>query len=69
MKKVLVVNTKYKKYGGEDSNFAEEIKFLKKFYEVDYLNFDNSRRLSIFDFVSFFSLSNLSTNKVLKEKI
>jgi glycosyltransferase involved in cell wall biosynthesis len=69
MKKVLIVNTKYKKYGGEDSNFVEEIKFLKKFYEVDYLNFDNSRRLSIFDFVSFFTLSNLSTNKVLKEKI
>ena len=38
MKKILLINTKYKKYGGEDSNFVEEIKFLKKFYEVDYIN-------------------------------
>ena len=40
MKKVLVINTKYQKYGGEDSNIVEEIKFLKKFYKVDYLNFE-----------------------------
>ena len=31
MKKVLVINTKYKNYGGEDSNFDEEIKFFKNF--------------------------------------
>ena len=37
MKKVLVINTKYKKYGGEDSNFVDEIKFLDKYYSVDYL--------------------------------
>ena len=42
MKKILVINTKYKNYGGEDSNFEEEKKFLKKYYEVDYLNFDHS---------------------------
>ena len=53
MKKVLVINTKYKNYGGEDSNFDEEIKFLKKFYEVDYINFDNSKNLNIYDLISF----------------
>ena len=69
MKKVLVINTKYKKYGGEDSNFVEEIKFLNKFYSVEYLNFDNSEKLNIFDILGFFTLSNPSTNKALKLKL
>jgi glycosyltransferase involved in cell wall biosynthesis len=69
MKKVLVINTKYKKYGGEDSNFVEEIKFLNKFYKVDYLNFDNAGKLNIYDVISFLTLSNPSTNKVLKAKL
>ena len=69
MKKVLVINTKYKNYGGEDSNFEEEKKFLKKFYEVDYLNFDNSKNLNIYDVISFFTLSNPLSNKVLKVKL
>jgi glycosyltransferase involved in cell wall biosynthesis len=69
MKKVLVINTKYKKYGGEDSNFTEEIKFLKKFYEVEYINFDNSVNLKVYDIISFFTLSNPSTNKLLKAKL
>ena len=69
MKKVLVINTKYKNYGGEDSNFDEEIKFLKKFYEVDYINFDNSKNLNIYDLISFFTLSNPASNKALKIKV
>ena len=69
MKKVLVINTKYQKYGGEDSNIVEEIKFLNKFYKVDYLNFDNSEKLKILDIIAFFSLSNFETNKVLKLKL
>ena len=67
--KVLVINTKYKNYGGEDSNFDEEIKFLKKFYEVDYINFDNSKNLNIYDLISFFTLSNPASNKALKIKV
>ena len=69
MKKVLVINTKYKNYGGEDSNFEEEKKFLKKYYEVDYLNFDNSKNLNVYDAISFFTLSNLSSNRDLKDKL
>ena len=69
MKKVLVIYTKYKNSGGEDSNFEEEKKFLKKYYEVDYLNFDNSKNLNIYDVISFFTLSNLSSNRVLKDKL
>ena len=29
MKKVLLINTKYKIFAGEDSNIEEEINFLK----------------------------------------
>ena len=29
MKKILVINTKYREFGGEDANILEEIKFLK----------------------------------------
>ena len=60
MKKVLVINTKYKKYGGEDSNFVEEIKFLNKFYVVEYLNFDNSEKLNIFDILVFYSFKSIN---------
>ena len=31
MQKLLIFNTKYKKYGGEDANIKEEINFYKKF--------------------------------------
>ena len=30
MKKILLINTKYREFGGEDSNIEEELKFLKK---------------------------------------
>ncbi len=69
MKKVLVINTKYQKYGGEDSNFVEEINFLKKFYEVDYLIYDNSKKLNLLDIIAFFTLSNFTSNKELKLKL
>ena len=65
--KSFIINTKYKNYGGEDSNF-EKKKIFKKFYEVDYLNFDNSKNLNIYD-VIVFTLSNPLSNKVLKVKL
>ena len=40
MKKILVINTKYQITGGEDSNIVDEIKFLQKYYEVEYLEFN-----------------------------
>ena len=30
MKKVLIVNTKYKIFGGEDANISDEVNLLKK---------------------------------------
>ena len=65
MKKVLIINTKYKKFGGEDANILEEQNFLEKYYVVEYLEFDNSSKLNIFDFVAFFTNSNIVSNKKL----
>lgn len=65
MKKVLIINTKYKKFGGEDANIVEEQKFLKKYYIVEYLEFDNSSKLNIYDLIAFFNNSNIQSNKEL----
>lgn len=69
MNKILLINTKYKKYGGEDSNFQEEVKFLRKFNQVEILQFDNSSKLSWADILAFFTLTNYSSNKILKKKL
>ena len=45
MKKILIINAKYKELGGEDSNVFDEIYLLSKHYEVEYLEFDNSKKL------------------------
>ena len=42
MKKILVINTKYKNFGGEDANIIEELDILRKHYDVRYLEFNNS---------------------------
>ena len=54
MKKVLLINTKYKIFAGEDSNIEEEINFLKNKYEVSYLEFNNADNLNVFDFFFYF---------------
>lgn len=69
MKKILVINTAYKTKGGEDTNIIDEIAFLKNFYEVKFLEFNNKDRLSIFDFIAFLTNSNIKSNKILKDTI
>lgn len=69
MKKILVINTKYRKFGGEDANIIEELNFLSTYYKVEYLEFDNSSKINFFDFLSFFTLSNLKSNLNLKKSI
>ena len=69
MEKILIINTKYKITGGEDSNIVDEIKLLKKYYEVDYLEFDNSEKLSFFDILAFFTHSNKQSNQMVIDKI
>ena len=69
MKKILIINTKYKIHGGEDSNISEEINILKKNYKVDYLEFDNSQKINIFDILCFLTGTNLKSNKIIIKKV
>jgi glycosyltransferase involved in cell wall biosynthesis len=69
MKKILVINTKYKTFGGEDSNIVDELAYLKNFFKVEYLEFDNGKSLKGFDYLSFIFRSNFKSNKILLNKI
>lgn len=69
MKKLLIINTKYKIFGGEDSNILDEIDLLNKYYEVQYLHYDNATRLSFSDLLAFFTNNNISSNLKLKKCI
>lgn len=69
MKKILVINTKYKNFGGEDANIIEELNILRKNYNVKYLEFKNSGPLNFFDYLSFLTNSNFNSNKLLKETL
>lgn len=69
MKKILIINTKYRKFGGEDSNIHDEISLLSQKYEVKYLEYDNNERISIYDFLSLFFNGNYKSNNKLKECI
>ena len=67
--KILVLNTKYRVFGGEDANIVDELNFLKKFYQVDYLEFNNSDKITFSDLIGFITLSNPMSNRKLKSKI
>ncbi len=69
MKKLLIINTKYRKFGGEDSNIQDEINLLSKKFKIDFLEYDNNERISIFDILSLFTNGNYKSNKKLKEHI
>jgi glycosyltransferase involved in cell wall biosynthesis len=68
MRKILLVNTLYREYGGENANISEDLKFLNKSYEVDYLEFDN-KKINISAILSFLTASNLISNKMFKKRL
>ena len=68
MQKLLIFNTKYKKYGGEDANINEEIKFYKNFYKVSYLEVKNSS-FNLYSILALFTLNNLEVNRRLKKSL
>ena len=69
LQKILVVNTKYRVFGGEDANIVDELKFLKKYFEVDYLEYKNADKITLSDLIGFITLSNPKSNHKLKSKI
>lgn len=69
MKRILLVHNFYKEFGGEDSNFNEELDFFKQFLEVDIFTENNSSKTSYSDLISFFLRSNFRNNKNFKNKL
>ena len=69
MKKIIVLNTKYKNFGGEDSNIIDEVNLLRKYFDVEYLEFDNAQKIDLSTGIGFFTNSNNSSNKSLDSVI
>ena len=69
MKKILVIHTSYKNFGGEDVAVASELKLLKKYYEVDTLTFKNSEKNYFKLFVQLLLSNNKKSNEILQKKI
>ena len=65
--KILVINNTYRIFGGEDSNILDELELLKQNNDVYYLEFKNSEKFSIFDFLSYIFNSNFKSNSKLKK--
>lgn len=68
-KKIIVINTKYKNFGGEDSNILEELEILNNEYEVEYLEYDNNSKLNFSTVCSFLFSYNYRSNSELKKKL
>ena len=69
MKKLLVIHNKYRIFGGEDSNIEDELIFLKKFFHIKYLEFNNSKKFNVFDLLGTFTGNNYQANKKLSHMI
>ena len=49
MKKILIIHNKYRNIGGEDTSVANEVNFLKDYYEIEILYFENNITNFIFN--------------------
>jgi glycosyltransferase involved in cell wall biosynthesis len=68
LKKILLVNTEYREYGGEDANIRDELNLLSKNFAVELINFSNKSN-NLASIFSFISSNNYSSNKTLYRKI
>ena len=67
--KILVIHTQYRDKGGEDIAVDEEIKFLRKFYDVDTLFFSNKFDKKFFQVLFLLLNYNFISSKKLNKKI
>ncbi len=68
MKRILILHNKYQNIGGEDIAVQNEIDFLKRFYNVETLFFDNKVK-NLFDLKFLLFSNNKKSNLTLKKKI
>ena len=69
MKKILIIHNKYREVGGEDIAVENEINLLKKSYEVKVLYFNNNFQSFINTLISFFTLTNFQSNRIIKKEL
>ena len=69
MEKLLIIHTRYIERGGEDIAVDNEVNFLKNFYNVEVLFFQNTRPRKISEILGLISSDNYQSKKTLSEKI
>lgn len=69
MEKLLIIHTRYIERGGEDIAVDNEVNFLKNFYNVEVLFFQNIRPRKISDILGLITSDNYQSEKILSEKI
>ena len=69
MKKILLLHNEYKEKGGEDIAVDNEITLLESKYNLRVLKFNNFIEKPYKQFISFLTLSNNQSNKLIKENI
>lgn len=69
MKKLLIIHTKYIERGGEDISVENEVNFLKNFYKVELISFQNSKPLKFSDILGLLTSNNYQSKKILSDKI
>ena len=69
MKKILVIHNSYQKLGGEDIAVENEIKILKKHFEVETILFDNNLHNYFLQIFYFIFATNLKSNSIVRDKI
>ena len=61
MKKILIIHTKYRESGGEDTAVLNELDILSKSYEVKSLIFENKINNILMDIFAFITSRNVSS--------
>ena len=69
MTKILIIHNKYREEGGEDLSVQNEINFLKKYFEIELIYFDNYIQKYFQQLISFILNKNSNSQKILNEKI
>jgi len=69
MEKLLIIHTRYIERGGEDIAVDNEVNFLKNFYNVEFLSFQNTLPRKLSEIFSLIISDNYQSRKILSDKI
>ena len=69
MKRLLIVHNNYQNIGGEDIAVKNELEFLKKYFTVETIFFENQINNYLYEFKSLLFSNNNKSNKTLLRKI